>query len=113
MNKVEAIIRPEKIEAVKNALAEAGFVGLNVVQVTGRGVQRGVVMGARGVGSYEVDMLPKAKLETVVRDADTQRVVEIILERARTGNIGDGKIFIIPVADVIRVRTGERGEGVL
>ena len=113
MNKIEAIIRPEKIEAVKNALAAAGFIGLNVVQVTGRGVQKGVVMGARGVGSYEVDMLPKAKLETVVRDADTQRVVDIILQQARTGNIGDGKIFIIPVADVIRVRTGDRGEAAI
>ena len=113
MNKIEAIIRPEKLDSVKNALADAGFVGLNVVHVTGRGVQRGVVMGARGVGSYEVDMLPKVKLETVVHNADTQRVVDIILEHARTGNSGDGKIFIIPVADAIRVRTGERGEGAL
>lgn len=113
MNKIEAIIRPERLDSVKNALADAGFVGLNVVHVTGRGVQRGVVMGARGVGAYEVDMLPKVKLETVVRNADTQRVVDIIIERARTGNIGDGKIFIIPVSDAIRVRTGEQGEGAL
>ncbi len=113
MNKVEAIIRPEKLDAVKNALADAGFLGLNVVQVVGRGVQKGVVTGARGLHTHVVDMLPKVKLETVVRDQDTQRVVDIIIETARTGVIGDGKIFIIPVSEAIRIRTGERGEDVL
>ena len=110
MNKIEAITRPEKMDAVKNALADAGFVGLNVVPVTGRGVQKGLAEGVRGVGSYVVDMLPKVKLEMVVRDGDTKRVVQIITENARTGNIGDGKIFITQVADAIRVRTGERGD---
>jgi nitrogen regulatory protein P-II 1 len=113
MQKVEAIIRPEKLNDVKNALAAAGFVGLNVVNVTGRGVQKGVVHIGRGGETYEVDMLPKVKLEVVVRDEDAERVVQLIAQAARTGNIGDGKIFLIPVADALRVRTGERGEAAL
>jgi len=110
LNKIEAIIRPEKLEAVKEALAERGFVGLNVVNVVGRGVQKGVVYLGRAGEKTTVDMLPKVKLELVVREADTEKVLNIILAAARTGNIGDGKIFIIPVSEVIRVRTGERGE---
>ncbi|MBI2910885.1 MAG: P-II family nitrogen regulator [Chloroflexi bacterium] len=113
MNKVEAIIRPEKLEAVKNALATAGFIGLNAVHVTGRGVQKGVVHAARGGETYEVDMLPKVKLELVVKAADTEPVIKIIIAAARTGSIGDGKIFVIPVARAIRVRTAEEGESVL
>ena len=110
LNKVEAIIRPEKLDEVKEALARAGFVGLSVTHVTGRGVQKGVIHTGRGGEPYTIDMLPKVKLETVVRSADTDRVVQVIVEAARTGNIGDGKIFVLPVADAIRVRTGERGE---
>jgi len=110
MNKIEAIIRPEKLEAVKDALAEAGFVGLNIVQVVGRGVQKGIVHAGRGSESHAIDMLPKVKMELVVRDDDTETVLHIITKAARTGHIGDGKIFVIPVADVIRVRTDERGE---
>jgi nitrogen regulatory protein P-II 1 len=113
MQKVEAIIRPEKLNDVKGALAEAGFVGLNVVNVTGRGVQKGVVHVGRAGELYEVDMLPKVKVEVVVRDEDAERVVQIIAQAARTGRIGDGKIFVLPVADAIRVRTGERGEAAL
>src|SRR3990172_8205976 len=110
MNKVEAIIRPERLEMVKEALAEAGFVGLNIVNVTGRGVQKGIVHAGRGGEEYRVDMLPKTKIELVVKDADTEKVVSLILEAARTGSIGDGKIFVIPVSTAIRVRTGERGD---
>lgn len=110
MNKVEAIIRPEKLDAVKNALEQAGFLGLNVSNVTGRGVQKGVTIQARGGPTVEMDMLPKLKLEAIVADADTERVVGIIVEAARTGAIGDGRIFISPVAEAIRIRTGERGE---
>ena len=113
MNKVEAIIRPEKLEPVKEALSVAGFVGLNIVNVTGRGVQRGIVHVGRGGEEYRVDMLPKSKIELVVTDADTERAVATIIEAARTGGIGDGKIFIIPVADAIRVRTGERGDAAI
>ncbi|MDA0732973.1 MAG: P-II family nitrogen regulator [Chloroflexi bacterium] len=111
MNKIEAIIRPEKLTAVKDALADAGLVGINVTQVTGRGNQRGIEMGGpRGVGSYVVDMLPKVKLELVVLDENTQKALDIIIASARTGNIGDGKIFISPVSNAIRIRTGEAGD---
>ena len=113
LSKVEAIIRPEKLEAVKNALAAAGFIGLNAVHVTGRGVQKGVVHAARGGETYEVDMLPKVKVELVVKASDAEQVVQIIIGSARTGSIGDGKIFVLPVARAIRVRTGEEGESVL
>ena len=110
LNKVEAIIRPEKLDEVKEALAQAGVIGLSVTHVTGRGVQKGIVHTGRGGERYTIDMLPKVKLETVVRGADIERVVQIIVDAARTGNIGDGKIFVLPVADAIRVRTGERGD---
>jgi nitrogen regulatory protein P-II 1 len=110
LNKIEAIIRPEKLEAVKEALAEQGFVGLNVVNMLGRGVQKWVVYIGRAGEKTTVDMLPKVKLEIVVREADTEKVLNIILSAAHTGKIGDGKIFVIPVSEVIRVRTGERGE---
>lgn len=113
MNKIEAIIRPERVDRVKDALAAEGFVGLNVVNVVGRGVQKGVVYQGRAGEKYTVDMLPKVKLELVVADADTEKALEVILAAARTGNIGDGKIFVSPVTQVIRVRTGERGEKIL
>jgi len=113
MKKIEAIIRPEKLDAVKNALEAAGFLGLNIVHVTGRGAQKGIVHGGRGGETYTVDMLPKLKIEVVIKDVDIERAVETILAAARTGNIGDGKIFIIPVEDAVRVRTGERGEVVV
>ena len=113
MKKIEAIIRPEKLDAVKTALEEAGFLGLNIVHVTGRGVQKGIVHGGRGGETYTVDMLPKLKIEVVTKDADTQKAVDAIIGAAKTGNIGDGKIFIMPVEEVIRVRTGERGEDVV
>ena len=114
MNKVEAIIRPEKLNDVKEGLVAVGLVGLNVVNVTGRGAQRGVTTGgSRGVGRYEIDMLPKVKLELVVHDDATQQAIDTIVENARTGNIGDGKIFIYPVTDAIKVRTGERGDEAL
>lgn len=110
MKKIEAIIRPEKLDDVKTALAEKGYIGLNIVGVTGRGVQKGIVHAGRAGTAYSVDMLPKVKLETVVTDANVEEVVMLIQKASSTGNIGDGKIFIIPVDDAIRVRTGERGE---
>lgn len=113
MNKVEAIIRPERVGLVAEALSTAGFVGLNVVTVTGRGVQKGIQHTGRGGMNITVDMLTKSKLEIVCKDADTERVISIILENAQTGQIGDGKIFVTPVAMAIRVRTGERGEKAL
>ena len=110
MKKIEAIIRPEKLNDVKRALEDGGFVGLNISHVTGRGAQKGIVHSGRGGETYTVDMLPKLKIEVVVKDADADKVVDIVCGAARTGNIGDGKIFIIPVDDAVRVRTGERGE---
>jgi nitrogen regulatory protein P-II 1 len=113
MNKIEAIVRPERLEAVKEALAAAGFIGLNIVNVTGRGVQKGIVHAGRGGEEYRVDMLPKSKIELVVTDADTDKAVDVIIQFARTGSIGDGKIFVSPVSQAIRVRTGERGDAAL
>lgn len=110
MKKIEAIIRPEKLNDVKDALEEGGYLGLNIVHVTGRGAQKGIVHGGRGGETYTVDMLPKLKIEVVVKDAETNKVIDIILGAARTGNIGDGKIFIYPIEDAVRVRTGERGD---
>ena len=110
MKKIEAIIRPEKLDEVKQALADKGYIGLNIVGVTGRGVQKGIVHAGRSGQPYSVDMLPKVKLETVVADANADEVVQVIQQSAWTGNIGDGKIFVMPVEQAIRVRTGERGD---
>ena len=113
MKKIEAIIRPEKLDAVKTDLEAAGFLGLNIVHVTGRGVQKGIVHSGRGGETYTVDMLPKLKIEVVTKDADAEKVVETIINAAKTGDIGDGKIFVTAVEEAIRVRTGERGEDVV
>ena len=113
MNKVEAFIRPEKLDNVKDALADEGILGLSVIQVTGRGVQRGVRTGGRGTQSYMASMLHQSKIEIVVSDADTQKTIDAIVANARTGNTDDGKIFITPVSGAIRIRTGETGDQVL
>lgn len=110
MKKIEAIIRPEKLQDVKQALDDLGFHGLTIAQVTGRGAQRGIVHQGRGGETVTVDMLPKTKLEVVVPDQAVEKVIEAIVRRARTGTIGDGKIFVIPVEEAVRVRTGERGD---
>ncbi len=110
MKKIEAIIRQEKVTDVKQALDDMGFHGMNITQVTGRGAQRGIVHQGRGGEAVTVDMLPKAKVEVVVADMAAERVIEAIIHASRTGNIGDGKIFVIPVEEAIRIRTGERGE---
>jgi nitrogen regulatory protein P-II 1 len=110
MQKIEAIIRPEKLNDVKQALDDLGFHGMNLIQVTGRGAQRGIVHQGRGGETVTVDLLPKMKVEVVVPDTAAERVIDAIIAAARTGNIGDGKIFVIPVAEAIRVRTGERGD---
>jgi len=112
MRKIEAIIRPEKLEHVKLELEEKGFVGLTVTEVKGRGRQKGITQQWRG-REYHVDMLPKVKLEIVVDTPKAGEVIDTIVEAARTGNVGDGKIFVYPVEDAIRVRTGERGKEAL
>lgn len=110
MKKIEAIIRPEKLNDVKSALDDLGFHGMNFIQVTGRGAQRGIVHQGRGGEAVTVDLLPKLKLEVVVNDMAVERVIEAIIQAARTGNIGDGKIFVSPIDEAVRVRTGERGD---
>jgi nitrogen regulatory protein P-II 1 len=109
MKKVEAIIRPERIDIVKNALADAGYVGMTINEVKGRGIQGGITERYRG-REYIVDLIPKVKIELVVKGDDVEEVIKIICENAKTGNPGDGKIFVIPVETVVRVRTGERDE---
>jgi len=106
MKLVKAILKPERFEFVKKALEDKGFVGMTVTEVRGRGEQKGINLEYRG-GKMTIDMLPKTLIEIVVRDADLDAVVATITESARTGKIGDGKIFIIPVEKSIRIRTGE------
>lgn len=110
MKKIEAIIRPERLAEVKQALDDLGYHGMNITQVTGRGAQRGIIHQGRGGEAVTVDMLPKTKIEVVIPDMAVERVLESIVHAARTGNIGDGKIFVLPVEEAVRVRTGERGD---
>ena len=106
MKMIQAIIRPSKVEDVKNALVEAGYVSLTSIEVKGRGRQKGITQMWRGE-EYKVDMLPKVKVEIVVSDEKVDEAVELIRKAAYTGNIGDGKIFVLPVEKTIRIRTGE------
>jgi len=106
MNKIEAIIKPFKLDEVKDALAEVGIQGLTVSEVKGFGRQKGQTEVYRG-SEYTVDFVPKIKLEIVVADDVVDRVVKTIQETAKTGKIGDGKIFVWPIKQVIRIRTGE------
>ncbi len=108
MKKIEAIIKPFKLDAVKEGLMEIGIKGLTVSEVKGYGRQKGHTEIYRGA-EYVVDFLPKVKIEVVVDDEMVDSVVEKIIETSKTGKVGDGKIFIIPIEDVIRIRTGERG----
>ena len=112
MKKIEAIIREEKLEAVKDTLAENSYFGLTISEVSGRGRQKGIVLQWRA-GEYRVDLLPKLKIEIVVLDEDVSIAVDSIIRAARTGEIGDGKIFILPVESAVRVRTGERDENAI
>ncbi len=109
MKKIEAIIKPFKLEDVKEALKEIGVQGLTVTEVKGFGRQKGHTELYRGA-EYVIDFLPKIKLEIVVSDDMVVKVVDAISDSAKTGKIGDGKIFIFPMEEVIRIRTGERGE---
>ena len=109
MKKIEAIIKPFKLEEVKAALTEIGVEGLTVTEVKGFGRQKGHTEIYRG-SEYTVDFLPKVKIEVVLSDALADKAVETIVKAAKTGKIGDGKIFILPVDEVVRIRTEERGE---
>jgi nitrogen regulatory protein P-II 1 len=108
MKKIEAIIREEKLEPVKKCLEGVGYFGMTITEVGGRGRQKGVPL-KWGSKEYMVEFLPKLKIEVVVMDEDASTVVNAIIRGARTGDIGDGKIFIIPIEDAIRVRTGDSG----
>jgi len=108
MKKIEAIIKPFKLDEVKEALHDVGLQGITVIEAKGFGRQKGHTELYRGA-EYVVDFLPKVKIEVVVDDAMLERAVEAIQQAAHTGRIGDGKIFITPVEEAIRVRTGERG----
>ena len=112
MKKIEAIIKPFKLDEVKEALQEIGLQGMTVTEAKGFGRQKGHTELYRGA-EYVVDFLPKVKLELVVEDNQVERTVEAIISAAQTERIGDGKIFIMPVEDAIRIRTGERGDDAL
>ena len=112
MKKIEAIIREERLDAVKKALEDNSYFGMTVSEVSGRGRQKGIPLQWR-VGEYRVDLLPKLKIELVVLDEDVRIAVDAIVRNARTGEIGDGKIFVLPVESVVRVRTGDKDENAI
>lgn len=109
MKKIEAVVKPFKLDDVREALTEIGISGMTVTEVKGFGRQKGHTEIYRGA-EYAVDFLPKVKIEIVVADDQVERAVETIIATARSGKIGDGKIFVLPVEEVIRIRTGESGE---
>jgi nitrogen regulatory protein P-II 1 len=109
MKRIEAIIRPEKLDEVRGALAKATKSGLMITEIVGHGQQKGIMQQWRGE-KFSVELLPKVKIEVVVRDADVEAVIKTIVTAARTGEIGDGKIFVSDVTQVVRIRTDERGE---
>ena len=112
MKKIEAIIREEKLEAVRIALEDSGYFSMTVSEVSGRGQQKGLTLQWR-VGEYQVNFLPKLKIELIVLDKDVPKIIDTITESARTSEIGDGKIFVLPVDNIVRVRTGEEGENAI
>jgi len=109
---IEAIIRQEKLDTVKTALEASGYFGMTVSEVSGRGRQGGLMLQWR-VGEYKVDLLPKIKVEVVVLDEDAARILNVITTAARTGEMGDGKLFVLPVENAVRVRTGEEGDNAI
>jgi nitrogen regulatory protein P-II 1 len=113
MKKIEAIIRPMRLESVKSALAEAGVSGMSVTDVRGSGRGGGHPPGLFRGEEYIIRLPPKVKLELTLRDEDVDEVIELLLEHARTGDEGDGWIFVLPAGEAIRIRTGETGESVL
>jgi nitrogen regulatory protein P-II 1 len=112
MKKIEAIIKPFKLDDVKEALTELGVIGMTVTEVRGFGRQKGHTELYRG-SEYTIDFLPKVKLEVAVPDLLVDKVVAVICSAAKTGSIGDGKVFVLPLGEVMRIRTGERGESAI
>lgn len=109
MKKIEAIIRPEKLDEVRKALDNSGYPGIMISEIEGHGKQKGIVQQWRGE-KYKVELLPKVKIEVITSDKDVDRITKIIIESARTGSVGDGKIFVSDIKEAIRIRTGEKGE---
>lgn len=112
MKKIEAIIRPEKLYEVRHALENIGCAGIMISEIEGHGKQKGIVQQWRGE-KFRVELLSKIKIEIVVKDADVKKIVKTIIGTAKTGDIGDGKIFISPVDSAVRIRTEEEGDGAL
>ncbi|MDD4924416.1 MAG: P-II family nitrogen regulator [Dehalococcoidales bacterium] len=112
MMMIEAIIREEKLDSVKKALEKDNYFGMTVSEVIGRGRQKGIPLQWRA-GEFTVDLIPKIKLELVVLDEDVDKIIDIIASNARTGETGDGKIFVLPVSNIIRIRTGDRGDNAI
>lgn len=108
MKKVEAIIRPDRLEPVLEALSEIGYPGVTISEVRGHGKQKGITRQWRG-NEYTVKMIPKVKVEVVILDEDLGRTLDAVVRKSRTGNIGDGKVFVTKVEEAVRVRTGEDG----
>jgi len=109
MKKIEAIIRPEKLGEVRKQLDKSGYPGIMITEIEGHGKQKGLEQQWRGE-KYKLEFLPKVKLEIIAKDSDADRIVSAIMETARTGAVGDGKIFISDIEDAVRIRTGDRGE---
>ncbi len=112
MKKIEAIIRPEKLNVIRNILEKAGSPGMMITEIEGHGKQKGLVKQWRGK-EYRVELLPKVKIEVVVKDNDVERIIIAISEAAKTGEYGDGKIFIYPIENAVKIRTGEKGEAAI
>jgi nitrogen regulatory protein P-II 1 len=112
MKKIESIIRPEKLDGVRASLERSGYPGVTITEIEGHGLQKGTVQQWRGE-KFKVDFLPKIKVEIVARDEDVEKIIQAILESAYTGGVGDGKIFISEIDEVVRIRTRERGEKAL
>jgi nitrogen regulatory protein PII len=112
VKKIEAIIRPFKLEEVKEALVEEGIRGLTIAEVRGYGRQKGHTETYRG-SEYRIEFVPKIKIEVIIEDSKVEKIVDAILKTAKTGQVGDGKIFIYNVEDVVRIRTGESGKDAL
>ena len=109
VKKIEAVIRPEKLDDVKDALEAAGYPGLMLTRIEGHGRQKGMEQQFRG-RPYKVDLLPKYKIEVICAESECASLIEAIVQAGRTGEVGDGKVFVSDIADVVRIRTGESGE---
>lgn len=112
MKKIEAIVRHHLLDEIKSALVTAGFHGMTITEVRGFGRQKGQTETYRGA-EYVVEFIPKVKVEVVVKAADAQKVIDLIMSKARSGKIGDGKIFVTDLASIVRIRTGESGDSAL